>query len=90
MGIAHFMRQRFAEACPLLLASLQQLPSFVTTYRFLAACFAHMGRLDDARDVIKRFRALTPDVLDGATHYRNPEHRELLLSGLRLAMGHTQ
>ena len=90
MGIAHFMRQRFAEACPLLLASLQQLPSFVTTYRFLAACFAHIGRLDDARDVIKRLRALTLDVLDGGTHYRNPEHRELLLSGLRLAMGYTQ
>ena len=77
------------EASPLLLASLQQLPSYVTTYRFLAACYAHMGRLGDAQEVIKRVRVLTPDVLDSATHFRNPEHRALYLSGLRLAMRHT-
>jgi hypothetical protein len=46
-----------------------------------------MGRLDDAREVAARLRTLTPDVLDSGTRYRNPEYRELFLSGLRLAMG---
>jgi hypothetical protein len=46
-----------------------------------------MGRLDEAKDIIKRLRAITPVVVPPATLFRNPEHRELLLSGLRLAAG---
>jgi len=35
-------------------------------------------------------RAITPVVIPNRTSYlRNPEHRELLLSGLRLAAGET-
>src|SRR6516225_1059365 len=54
------------------------------------ACYAHMGRLDDAREVAARLRTLTPDVLDSGTRYRNPEYRELFLSGLRLAAGEAE
>jgi hypothetical protein len=46
-----------------------------------------MGRLDEAREVVKRLRAITPVVIPSVIVYRNPEHRELFLSGLRLAMG---
>jgi hypothetical protein len=46
-----------------------------------------MGRLDEAKDIVKRLRAITPVVVPPATQFRNPEHRELLLSGLRLAAG---
>jgi Domain of unknown function (DUF4258) len=35
----------------------------------------------------KRLREITPVVAEPATRYRNPELRELLLSGLRLATG---
>jgi TolB-like protein/class 3 adenylate cyclase len=87
LGIAHFMRRQFAEACPLLLASLQQLPSYVTTYRFLAACYAHLGRLREAQEIIERLRTINPAVVPSAVNYRNPAHRELFLSGLRLAAG---
>jgi TolB-like protein/class 3 adenylate cyclase len=87
LGIAHFMRQQFAEACPLLLASLQQLPSLVTTYRFLAACYAHLGRLTEAREIITRLRAITSEVTTDASSFRNAEQRQLYLSGLRLAAG---
>ena len=83
------MRQQFAEACPLLLASLQQLPSYVTTYRFLAACYAHMGRLTEAREIITRLRAISSVVVPDAGHLRSAEQRELYLSGLRLAAGET-
>ena len=87
LGVAHFMRHQFAEACPLLLESLQQLPSYVTTYRFLAACYAHLGRLYEAREIIERLRAINPVVVPSAVEYQNPTHRELYLSGLRLAVG---
>jgi TolB-like protein/class 3 adenylate cyclase len=66
LGVAHFMRHQFAEACPLLLESLQRLPSYVTTYRFLAACYAHLGRLYEAREIIKRLRAINPIVVPSA------------------------
>ena len=46
-----------------------------------------MGRLDDARGVITRLRAITPVVIPDASYLRNPEHRELYLSGLHLAAG---
>jgi hypothetical protein len=46
-----------------------------------------MGRLDDARKIVSRLGAITPRVMEPATRYRNPELRELFLSGLRLAAG---
>jgi len=74
----------------MLLRSLQEHPGFAPTYRFLAACYAHMGRLDDARKIVERLRAITPLIVPkSATHWRNPDHRELYLSGLRLAVGET-
>ena len=55
------------------------------TYRILASCYAHMGRLDEAREIVGRLCAITPAVMEPGTRYRNPELRELFLSGLRLA-----
>jgi hypothetical protein len=46
-----------------------------------------MGRLDDAQEMVRRLRALTPVVLDDARYLRNAEHRQFFLSGLRLAVG---
>jgi hypothetical protein len=37
-----------------------------------------MGRLDEAREIIRRLRAITPAVMEPATRYRNPELRELV------------
>jgi adenylate cyclase len=87
IGEALFFSRRFDEAAAKLLASLERAPRFPVTYRVLAACYAHMGRLDNAREVVGRLRAITPLVVPSATYYRNPEDRELFLSGLRLAAG---
>ena len=67
----------------------QEFPGYATPYRFIAACYAHLGRLDDARGMVQRLRMITPIVVHTATQYRNPQHRELFLSGLRLAAGET-
>ena len=80
---------RFDQAMPRLLVAIQEGPSFAFGHRFLAACYAHMGRLGEAREVVVRLRAFTPVVIPDLGYLRNPEHRELLLSGLRLATGET-
>ncbi len=43
--------------------------------------------LDKAREVAGHMRALNLSVLESGARYRNPEYRELFLSGLRLAAG---
>jgi adenylate cyclase len=87
IGAAHLLSRRFDEAVPKLLLAIQEVPSNPQPYRFLAACYAHMGRLDDAREIVARLRAVTSVVVPDARFLRNPEHRELYLSGLRLATG---
>ena len=87
IGLAHFARRRFDQAVPKLLLAIQENPSQPQPYRWLAACYAHTGRLDDAREVLKWLRAITPVVIPDLGFLRNAEHRELVLSGLRLAAG---
>ena len=87
IGIAHFFARRFEEAAPKLLLAIQDDPSNLHQYRSLAACYAHMGRLDEAREIVKRLRAITSVVIPDASYLRNADHRELYLSGLRLAAG---
>jgi adenylate cyclase len=90
LGTAHFYSRRFDEAEPKLLLAIQEDPSFPLPYRILAACYAHMGRLEEAREIVERLRTITPVVIPNRTSYlRNPEHRKLLLAGLRLAAGET-
>jgi adenylate cyclase len=87
IGAAHFVSQRFDLAVPKLVLAIQDDPSFPNAYRYLAACYAHMGRLDEAREIVVRLRAVTSAVVPSTTELRNREHHELLLSGLRLAAG---
>jgi TolB-like protein len=87
IGQAHFVSRRYDKAVPNLLLGIQEDPSFPPPYQVLAACYAHMGRLEEARDVVRRLRAITPAVMPPNPQLRNPEHKELFLSGLRLAAG---
>jgi adenylate cyclase len=89
IGYAHFLSRRFDEAVLKLLLAIQEDPSSPGAYRVLAACYAHMGRLDDAREIVARLRTIAPVVIPDASYLRNAEHRELFLSGLRLAAGET-
>jgi adenylate cyclase len=90
IGTALFFGRRFEEALPRLWIAIEASPAFPNPYRYLAACYAHMGLLDEARGIIARLRAIMPEVImDLPLPYRNPQHRELFLSGLRLAAGET-
>lgn len=86
IGICHFWQRRFDQAAAVLEASFHELPSNAMTTWFLAACYAHMGRLTDARDFAAR-HGIVPggQWLKIGLLYGDPGQRELLLSGLRLA-----
>ncbi len=90
IGAAHFVSRRFEEALPKLLVAIQDDPGFPTVYRFLAACYAHLGRFAEARETIARLKAISSVVLPGASFIRDAEHRELWLSGLHLAVEGTK
>jgi TolB-like protein len=87
MGAAYFFKRRFEEAASKLLLAIQDDPGYPGSYRVLAACYAHMGHLDEARPIVAKLRTITPLVVPSVVPWRNPEDRELLLSGLRLAIG---
>jgi TolB-like protein/class 3 adenylate cyclase len=86
LALAHFYSRRFDEALPILLLAIQDDPSYPEPYRVLAACYAHMGRLGDAREVVARLRAVASVVIPNHNFLTRPD-LELFLSGLRLAAG---
>ena len=45
MGAAYFFKRQFDEAAAKLLLAIQDQPGFPPSYRALAACYAHMGRV---------------------------------------------
>ena len=54
-GAAHFIAGRFYEAVPKLLLAIQENSGFPEAYRYLAACYAHMGRLESERGLPRLF-----------------------------------
>jgi tetratricopeptide (TPR) repeat protein len=45
IGCCHLLARRFDQAEAKLLLAIQQDPYFTYSYSYLAACYAHMGRL---------------------------------------------
>lgn len=86
IGAAHFLNRRFDEAVPKLLLAIQDDPGFPEPQRFLAACYAHMGRRNSAQEIVTRLRTITASLVGDHSCLRHPEHRELFLSGLRLSV----
>jgi TolB-like protein len=87
IGMGHFFARRGEKAAEMLNLSLQEASDWPPTLRFMASCLAHLGRLEEAREIVKRLRALTPVVILNADHWRIAEDREFFLKGLRLAAG---
>jgi len=86
-GAAHLIERRFHEAMPHLRLAIEEEPAFIEPYRLLAACYAHLGRIEEAREVIERLRSFTPMVVPPQIPYRSEAHRAVYFSGLRLAAG---
>jgi pentatricopeptide repeat protein len=87
LGSIHFFNRRFEQAAELLALSLREVP-FPGVYRTLASCYAHMGRMDEARTLVERLRATGAEVVPRHVPFiGKPAQEELYLSGLRLVAG---
>src|SRR5215472_6045874 len=82
--ISLFFCGRFEEAVARICECLEHWPDNTLVCRFLAASYAHLGRLTEAREIVQRLGAA---VSDDKSRFRSSEHREMYLSGLRLAIG---
>jgi hypothetical protein len=85
--MGHFFARRTEKAAEMFGLSLQESSEWPPTLRFMASCLAHMGRLEEAQEMVKRLREITPVVIPTAEHWRIREDREYYLDGLRLAVG---
>jgi adenylate cyclase len=81
LGACYFLQRRFDEAAALLAGSLRQVPTYVTTAYFLASCYAHMERLDDAGGILDHLRSIgSPPMPPPELGLRDPTQREFWLS----------
>ena len=81
MGAAYFFKRQFDEAAAKLLLSIQDNPGSSIPYRYLAACYAHMGRLDEARAIVARLRAITALVVPSDLRFSQPRGPRALAVG---------
>jgi adenylate cyclase len=86
IGVGHVLSRHFEEARVMLLRSLQESPSSVPPHRWLAVCCAHMGRLEEAREMINRLRTIMLDTEPGVSPYSSAEHREAIQDHLRAVL----
>jgi adenylate cyclase len=84
---SYFFKHEYEEAVSRLLLSIQDHPGYPHSYRILAACYAHMGQLDEAREVVAKLQTITTQVIPSGAQLRSATDRDLFLSGLRLAIG---
>jgi adenylate cyclase len=89
VAMAHFAAERYAEAVEWARRSLQRNPSNPRALVYLAASYAHLGEMDEARAALGEGLRLVPDlslarlgVLSGAA---DPAFFEHLVDGLRRA-----
>jgi adenylate cyclase len=82
--ISLFFCRRFEEAVAKMRECLEHWPDHTLVCRFLAASYAHLGRLAEAREIVQWLGAA---VSDDGSRFQSSEHRQLYLSGLRLAAG---
>jgi adenylate cyclase len=86
---AHYGAQQYNQAIAPLRAAINRFPTFITPRRHLAATYAQMGRLDEARAEIEVIRKLDPSLslamYRQRLHYEKNENLEHYLDGLRKA-----
>jgi TolB-like protein len=86
IGMGRFFQRAFAEAASLLERAVDEVPTFASGHRFLAASYAHLGRWDAARQAIERLQRLTPQPGVQRFVFRDPEMRRLYAEGLAQAL----
>jgi adenylate cyclase len=91
LGNVRFFQRRFGEAASHYRELVQRSPDNPVGYSSLAAAYAHLGQISEARVALARFRTLSPlapaDFARGWSHVLTSEQLQLFLDGLALAEG---
>ncbi len=94
LGEALFHQDRFEEAADVLERVVQREPEYEYTYRYLAASYGHLGRLEEAKSAIREFEELragsdggplTVQSVGDFTPFADENYRASLQEGLRKA-----
>jgi adenylate cyclase len=87
LTFAHLMLQDHDEAVRWGWRALDGNPNFTPTYRALAAALAHLGRIEEAREVARRLLTLMPNFSAGTETFvfRESGKLDLILDGMRKA-----
>jgi len=86
-GTALYLLKRYSEALPPLLETMLRAPNFTICRLFLAAVYAQLGRLDEARAEANQILTKWPAYKINPTRilYKEPSDIQNLLDGLRKA-----
>ena len=90
LGLAHYMLKQYEQALPVLRDCIARAPNLRAGHSYLAATFAQLGRMDEARAEVAAALRIQPDysiaqTTRGALVFRSPEDGEHLFDGLRKA-----
>ena len=87
IAAAHMTCHRFDEALSVILVLIEEDPSPIA-YQGLIACYAHLGRLAEAREALTRLRAISSEITPPANRLLAlvPEVCKVVQSGLQLVM----
>jgi TolB-like protein len=88
-GFAEFIAGRYEEAVVWLLKALRDHPGHLAAHRNLAACYAQLGRMEEAKaaaaDLLAREPSFRISVFESRYPLRRPDDRRRLIAGLRSA-----
>jgi pentatricopeptide repeat protein len=87
IAAAHMTCHRFNEALSVILVVIEEDPSPIA-YVALIACYAHLGRLAEAREALRSLRSRSPEITPPANRLVAlvPEFCKLVQSGLQMAV----
>jgi len=89
MGVAHFSEGRYEESASWLEQSRKRRPDFNVTHRALAATYAQLGRLEEARVALQEDLRLAPNesvaFIRQQLRHATPDYLEPYIDGLRKA-----
>ena len=88
-GVSHFLLHQYDRAMSRLLSAIARSPKLLHAYTYLACTYVEMGRLDDARETIKKALEIAPaytlKMAEKLFVYRIDEMRNRILNNLREA-----
>jgi adenylate cyclase len=90
LGLAHYMLKQYEQALPVLRDCIARAPNLRAGHSYLAATFAQLGRMDEARAEAAAALRIQPNysiaqTTRGTLVFKSPEDGEHLFDGLRKA-----